>query len=157
MPGACPFGKREWKVTCPGEYFSVLDNRTKLYSGPVSSISDYEATEYYVAHRSSMLAAPVQMRWAGTVVQDLAISTIASASSRPKPNLWLKWNPAPFVRQPSSTGLVSLAVLTTMCCTSRQVSLLLKQKTHIITTKHPRWFKSRVWRLHTAYGHRYRS
>ena len=68
------------------------------------------------------------MRWAGTVVQDLAISTIASASRRPKPNLWLKWNPAPFVRQPSSTGLVSLAVLTTMCCTSRHVSLLLKQE-----------------------------
>ena len=125
-----------WMVQIMARIFYQITKRSNananyfLHSSNIA-LSNYEVASYRGPHRSSILAAPVQIRWAGTDVQVFAISTIASASRRPKPNLWLKWNPAPFVRQPSSTGLVSLAVLTTMCCTSRQVSLLLKNKTNV--------------------------
>ena len=101
------------------------DSKTKSFSLECQVFAKFWNCD--VSHLSSILAAPVQIRCVGTEVHVFAISTIASASRRPKPNLWLKWNPAPFVRQPSSTGLVSLAVLTMICCMSRQVSLLLRK------------------------------
>ena len=55
-----------------------------------------------------------------------ALLTMAVASSRPKPNLWLKWNPAPLTFHPSSRGEVFKAVCTIKSCTSRHVNLGLK-------------------------------
>lgn len=70
----------------------------------------------------SKLEYAVHVLCSATFCHTLAASTIASASSLPNPNLWLKWNPAPFFIQPSSTGDVICAVFTIKCCKSLQVS-----------------------------------
>ena len=64
---------------------------------------------------------PRQVLWLSTFFQTRAFSTSLFTSSFPKPNLWLKRLPPPFVIQPSSRGLVTCDVSTIRCCTSLQV------------------------------------
>ena len=83
-------------------------------------------TKYFINYLFVSCLVPWQTRCLATGFHCKAAFTILVVSSFPKPNLWLKSFPAPFVFHPSSSGLVFWDVSTIMCCTSLQVKLGLK-------------------------------